>query len=68
MRANWEVESSGLVLEHAQDPTILHGQREVLQFALEQCTEALVREPEQVAKIGVRLGEGVALVLSVFLT
>ena len=43
--------------EQAQDPVVLRGQPEVLQFAVQQRPEALVREPEQVAQIRVRLGE-----------
>jgi hypothetical protein len=43
-------------LEHAQDPVFLSGQPEVLQFALQQRPEALVREPEQVTEICVQLG------------
>ena len=44
-------------LEQAQDPVILRGQPEVLQFAVQQRPEALVREPEQVAQIRVWPGK-----------
>ena len=44
-------------LEHAQDPVVLRGQPEVLQFAVQQRPEALVREPEQVAEIRVWPGK-----------
>jgi hypothetical protein len=54
--------------EHAQDPVLLRGQPEVLQFAVQQRPEALVREPEQVAQIRVLLGEAAVLMLSAFLT
>ena len=44
-------------LEQAQDPVILRGQPEVLQFTVQQRPEALVREPEQVAEIRVWPGK-----------
>ena len=44
-------------LEQAQDPVLLRGQPEVLQLDVQQRPEALVREPEQVAEIRVRLGK-----------
>ena len=44
-------------LEHAQDPVLLHGQPQVPQFTVQQRPEALVREPEQVAKVRVWLRE-----------